>query len=160
MLTAAVVADELENSQALAVADDGLSIDRTRAHRQRRDGCRNQRKAVGKVVTVPANQSNLGAITASQYSKAVVLDLMNPVGASRRSFAQAGADMARYYRKKDGGYAGETTAWMELKREGSADRVYFVRQESEARGCRSRAVPLLAVPRQLVPPEALEPIRR
>jgi hypothetical protein len=87
-VTAAVVADELENSQALAVADDGLSIDRTRAHRQRRDGCRNQRKAVGKVVTVPADQSNLGAITASQDSKAVVLNLMNPVGASRRSFAR------------------------------------------------------------------------
>jgi len=49
------------------------------------------------------------------------------------------ADMARYYRKKDGGYAGETTAWMELKREGSADRVYFVRQETDLRrGIRSR----------------------
>jgi hypothetical protein len=49
---------------------------------------------------------------------------------------------------------------MEHRREGCADRVYSVGQESEARGCRSCAVPLLAVPRQLVLPEALEPIRR
>jgi hypothetical protein len=47
--------------------------------------------------------------------------------------------MARYYRKKDGGYAGETTAWMELKREGSADRVYFAGKKTDLRrGIRSR----------------------
>src|SRR5271168_2428437 len=45
-----------------------------------RDGGRSQRKAVGEVVPVPASQSDLGAVTPSQYSKAVVLDLMNPVG--------------------------------------------------------------------------------
>jgi gamma-glutamylcysteine synthetase len=41
-VAATVVADELENSKALAVADDSLSIDRTRVHRQRRDGRRSQ----------------------------------------------------------------------------------------------------------------------
>jgi hypothetical protein len=48
---------------------------------------------------------------------------------------------------------------MEHRREGCADRVYSVRQESEAHGS-SRAIPLLAVPRQLVPPETLKAIRR
>jgi N-acetylmuramoyl-L-alanine amidase len=46
-VAATVVADELENSKALAVADDGLSIDRTRVHRQRRDGGRSQRNLHG-----------------------------------------------------------------------------------------------------------------
>src|ERR1700688_4324976 len=64
---------------------------------------------------------------------------------------QAAADMVRYY-WKDGGYADGTTACMEHRREGWADRVYSVRQENEARGC-SRAIPLLAAPRQLVPPK-------
>jgi hypothetical protein len=49
---------------------------------------------------------------------------------------------------------------MEHRREGCADRVYSVRQESDAHGCRSRAIRLFAVPRQLIPPKALEPIRR
>src|SRR5271170_1601891 len=37
--------------------------------------------------------------------------------------------MARYYRKRGGGYADGTTAWMEHRREGCADRVYSVRQD-------------------------------
>ncbi len=89
-VTTTVVADELEYGKALTVADDGLSIDQTRAHRQCRDGGRNQREAIRKVPPVPTDKSYFGTITASQYSKAVMLDLMNPIGAGRRSFRSPG----------------------------------------------------------------------
>jgi hypothetical protein len=64
-VTATVIADELENGKALAVADDGLSIDQTRVHGQRRDAGRNQWEAIRKVPAVPTGKSYLRAITAS-----------------------------------------------------------------------------------------------
>jgi len=76
----------LKNSKAAAVTDNGLSIDQTRSHRQRRNGGRYTWKAIGKVVTVTADQPHPGAVAACHDAEAVVFDLVYPTGTRRRLF--------------------------------------------------------------------------
>ena len=52
-----VTPDEIEDGKAILVADDGLAINDTRPNfRQRLDGLRGQRKAIGEVVSVACSK--------------------------------------------------------------------------------------------------------
>jgi hypothetical protein len=46
-------------------------------------------KAIGEVVTIPRDKAHAGSVAPSDDAEAVVLDLVNPVAASRRLFSEA-----------------------------------------------------------------------
>ena len=75
-----IVADQTEDGQTGGIADDGFAVDDARMHRQCRDRLDGKGKAVAEVFTLPTDQSHLFAVAPGNDPKAVVLDLVNPVG--------------------------------------------------------------------------------
>jgi hypothetical protein len=67
--------------------------------RQRRDGCNDQGKPIGEIVSVPSVEPHALGVALRQDAKTVVLDLVEPIGAGRRGFGrrgEAGLDEAGY----------------------------------------------------------------
>ena len=93
-----VSAEEVEHGEAVPVADDGLTVDQARAHRQQGHRRDDLRKTAREVVT-PAREQPHAAVNAPGHdAEAVVLDLVNPAaprGRLLRRTGKAGLDEGR-----------------------------------------------------------------
>ncbi len=87
----------LENRQPVIVTAHSLAIDQAGPQSERVDGLDDQREAARPVVAVAGEQADAGRVAAGHQPIAIVLDLVNPVRAARRSFGggrKAGLDEA------------------------------------------------------------------
>src|SRR5262249_56187599 len=87
----APVAQPVEHRQSVAVAGHRLPVEQERSALQGAGGLEDQRKASRPVDPVAGEQAHAGGVPTDHYSEAVVLDLMNPAGAGRRTLAGARA---------------------------------------------------------------------
>ena len=78
----------VELRHAVPVAGDRLSVDQARAHPERAGGLEDQRKASRPIEAVAGEQLDAGGVPADHHAEAVVLDLVNPAGAGRRSLGR------------------------------------------------------------------------
>jgi len=79
------VAKELEGSHALVVAAHNLAVDQAGAHLEVVHGLDHEREAVRPVIAALSYQPDADGISTRHKAVAVVLNLMNPVGAGRRA---------------------------------------------------------------------------
>src|SRR5262249_22952678 len=82
-LVSALVTDEIERGNAVVIAADSFAIDDARARAQARQRLNDQREAAGEVIARTAVEPHPLAILAGDDTKAVVLDLMQPLAARR-----------------------------------------------------------------------------
>ena len=73
----------VEGGQPLLVATHHLAVDQAGPHLEMVHGLDHQRKAVGPVIAPPGDQPDANGIATRHEPVAVVLDLVNPVGAGR-----------------------------------------------------------------------------
>jgi len=85
-----VPAQQVEDGEAVRVADDRLAIDQAGSHRQLGDGCRGEREAIGEVIAPAGVEGNAGGVALGENAEAVVLDLVNPARPRRRLHRGAG----------------------------------------------------------------------
>jgi hypothetical protein len=81
----ASAAENVEPGESVLVAAHHLSVDQAGAHCEVVHSLGDQRKASRPVVAAPGNQPDADGISARHKAIAVVLNLMNPVGAGRRA---------------------------------------------------------------------------
>ena len=75
----------MEGSEAPLIAADHLSVEQAGPHLEMIYGLYDEREPVGPVVASPSQQPNAYRVTPGHQAVAVVLDLVNPVGAGRRA---------------------------------------------------------------------------
>jgi hypothetical protein len=91
--------NQLEDRESGLVADNDLAIDQARARRQHRNRCHDLRKSLAEVVAVAGVEPHALGVAPRHDAEAVVLDLVQPVGAARRGLGrrrQAEFDEADY----------------------------------------------------------------
>jgi hypothetical protein len=74
----------VEDGDTIGAYHNRLAVQGERTGAQLGGGGRDRRIAVGPVIASPGEQAHRGAVPAHDQPVAVVLDLMNPVGAGRR----------------------------------------------------------------------------
>ena len=92
------MAEQLERSHALLVAAHHLAVDQAGPHLEVVHGLDHQRIALRPVVAPAGDQPDADGVAPGHEPKAVVLDLVNPVGAGRGLVGggrEAGFDEAR-----------------------------------------------------------------
>jgi hypothetical protein len=83
-----VLADEIEDSEAVLVADDGFAIDQAGPRGQSRNRHGNEGKAAGEVVSFARDQAHASSVPARYEPEAVMLDFVNPPRAGRRQLGR------------------------------------------------------------------------
>jgi hypothetical protein len=86
-----------EHREPVLIAGDRLAIDQAGTHLQPVNGLDDERIARSPVVPVPGQQADADRVSARHQAIAVMLDLVNPVRAGRRSVGwgwEAGFDEA------------------------------------------------------------------
>jgi hypothetical protein len=79
-----VAANEVEHSEPVVVADDGLAVDGARADGQRVDRGRSELETVRRIVAVLRDQADAATAPMRQDPRAIVLDLVNSARVRRR----------------------------------------------------------------------------
>ena len=69
--------EQVEDSEAVLVHNDGLTVDDAGFDGKARDGVHDQHIPIGKVIAVPRNELDLITVLPRQDAEAVVLDLVN-----------------------------------------------------------------------------------
>jgi hypothetical protein len=83
---ACVIADEIEHRKSIIVANDGLTIDNAGSDGQRLDRFSDERESISKVMPVSRQQLDAATSPMREDAEAIVLDFVDPAGATRRLF--------------------------------------------------------------------------
>ena len=89
-LAAPALSQQVEHSQAVRVADDGLAIDQAGPHREGSDGRGRHGKAIGEVEALASVERHAAGSPIGEDTEAVMLDFVNPAGPGRRLLGRAG----------------------------------------------------------------------
>ena len=85
----AMSAYQIENRQAIVVADDGFPVDHARSNGQGLNRLSGNRKPITEVTAIAGDQADAATSAMRQDPKAIMFNLVNPTGARGRALGRS-----------------------------------------------------------------------